>query len=95
MRGFSKKFIDWSTKSLKYSRVTEHEQGEPHKVVKRCEDQEDAKDRGGAYRVEIPSDAPILQGMKRMRETESRGLQKLFEVAYYVAAPGRPLSDFE
>ena len=95
MSGFSKKFIDGSAKSLKYSRVTEHEQGEPYKVAKRCKAKEEAKDRGGAYRVEIPSNAPILQGMKRTRETESRGLQKLFEVAYYVAAQGRPPSGFE
>ena len=30
-----------------------------------------------------------------MRESEHRGIQKLFDVAYYVAKQGRPLTDFE
>ena len=57
--------------------------------------QDDAKERGEAYRVEVPSDAPIVQGLKRMRESENRGIQKLFDVAYYIAKQGRPLTDFE
>ena len=43
----------------------------------------------------MPSDAPIVQGLKRMRESEHRGIQKLFDVAYYIAKQGRPLTDFE
>ena len=69
--------------------------GEPHKAAKKCKEQEEAKERGESYRVEVPVDAPILQGMKRMRETECRGVQKLFDIAYYIAAQGRPLSDYE
>ena len=43
----------------------------------------------------MPSDAPIVQGLERMRESEQRGIQKLFDVAYYTAKQGRPLTDFE
>ena len=43
----------------------------------------------------MPSDAPIVQGLERMRESEHRGIQKLFDVAYYTAKQGRPLTDFE
>ena len=57
-------------------------------------EQDEAKERGETYRVDIPTDAPIAQSFKRMRQTESEGLQKLY-VAYYVAIKGRPLSDFE
>ena len=91
---FSRKFIE-GIKAQKYSRITEHEQGEPHKAAKRGKEQDEAKERGDAYRGEIPTDAPILQGVKRMRDTEAQGLQKLFDVAYYVASKGRPLSDFK
>ena len=95
VKGFTKKFIDGSATSLKYIRVCEHEAGEPHKAAKKRKDQDDAKERGEAYRVEVPSDAPIVQGLKRMRESEHRGIQKLFDVAYYIAKQGRPLTDFE
>ena len=95
VKGFTKKFIDGSATSLKYTRVCEHEAGEPHKAAKKCKDQDDAKERSEAYRVEVPSDAPIVQGLKRMRESEHRGIQKLFDVAYYIAKQGRPLTDFE
>ena len=95
VKGFTKKFIDGSATSLKYTRVCEHEAGEPQKAEKNCKDQDDAKERGEAYRVEVPSDAPIVQELKRMRESEHRGIQKLFDVAYYIAKQGRPLTDFE
>ena len=65
VKGFTKKFIDGSATSLKYTRVCEHEAGEPHKAAKKCKDQDDAKERGEAYRVEVSSDAPIVQGLKR------------------------------
>ena len=95
VKGFTKKFIDGSATSLKYTRVCEHEAGEPHKAAKKCKDQDHAKEIGEAYRVEVPSDAPIVQGLKRMRESEHRGIQKLFDVAYYIAKKGRSLTDFE
>ena len=95
VKGFTKKFIDGLATSLKYTRVCEHEAGEPHKAAKKCKDQDDAKERGEAYRVEVPSDAPIVQGLKRMRESEHSGIQKLFDVGYYIAKQGRPLTDFE
>ena len=91
VKGFTKKFIDGSATSFKYTRVCEHEAGELHKAAKKCKDQDDAKERGAAYRVEVPSDAPIVQGLKRMRESEHRGIQKLFDVAFYIAKQGRPL----
>ena len=91
---FSRKFIDGSN-NFKSTRIYEHEESEPYKTAKRCKEYVEAKERGETYRLDIPTDAPIAQGFKRMRQTESEGLQKLFDVAYYVATKGRPLSDFE
>ena len=65
------------------------------RLQKRCKEYDEAKERGETYGLDIPTDAPIAQGFKRTRQTESEGLQKLFDVAYYVATKGRPLSDFE
>ena len=93
-KGFSRKFIDGSN-NFKSTRIYEHQGSEPHKTAKRCKEYEEAKERGETYRLDIPTDAPIVQGFKRMRQTESEGLQKLFDVAYYVATKGRLLSDFE
>ena len=93
-KGFSRKFIDGSN-NFKSTRKYEHEESKPHKTAKRCKEYVEAKERGETYRLDIPTDAPIAQGFKRMRQTESEELQKLFDVAYYVAKKGRPLSDFE
>ena len=79
-KGFSRKFIDGSN-NFKSTRIYEHEEREPHKTVKRCKEYDEAKERGETYRLDIPTDAPIAQGFKRMRQTESEGLQKLFDVA--------------
>ena len=35
VKGFTKKFIDGSATSLKYTRVCKHEAGEPHKAAKK------------------------------------------------------------
>ena len=93
-KGFSRKFIDGSN-NFKSTRIYEHEESEPHKTAKSCKEYDEAKERGETYRLDIPTDALIAQGFKRMRQTESEGLQRLFDVAYYVATKGRPLSDFE
>ena len=63
------------------------------KLQKRYKEKDEAKERGETYRVDIPTDASIAQSFKRMRQTESEGLHKLFDVAHYVAIKGR--SDFE
>ena len=93
-KGFNRKSIDGSN-NFQSTRIYEHEESEPHKTAKRCKEYDEAKKRGETYRLDIPTDAPIAQGFKRMRQAESEGLQKLFDVAYYVATKGRPLSDFE
>ena len=90
----NKRFID-GLNNLNSSRIKEHDEGEPHKTAKRYKEQDEAKERGETYRVDISTDAPIEQSFKRMRQTEAKGLHKLFDVAYYVAIKGRPLSDFE
>ena len=83
-KGFSRKSIDGSN-NFKSTRIYEHEESEPHKTAKRCKEYDEAKERGETYRLDIPTDAPIAQGFKRMRQTESEGPQRLFDVAYYVA----------
>ena len=66
IKGSSKKFID-GLNNLKSSKIKEHEKGEPHKSSKRYREQDEAKERGETYRVDIPTDAPIAQSFKRMR----------------------------
>ena len=80
-KAFSKKFTD-GLNHLNSSRINEHEKGEPHKTAKRYKEQDEAKERGETYRLDVPTDAPIVQSFKRTRHTESEGLQKLFDVAY-------------
>ena len=81
--------------TLKYSRRNEHDElGEPHKATKRCKEQNEAKERGEAYHVKIPTDAPILQSMKRMKQMK-RMKRRHRGYKNYVASKGRPLSDFE
>ena len=42
----------------------------------------------------VPANAPISQGLKHMRETESKGIKKLLQVAFFIVKKGKPLSDF-
>ena len=42
----------------------------------------------------IPKSSPLMQGFKRMKEGEGKGLIKLLEISYLIALRGRPFTDF-
>ena len=99
MPGYSDSFIKGS-KNFKTSALSDHEESKTHKQAIKCKLHNEAVSHGEVYKPprvvnKIPGTAPIALGVKRMREAESKGLVKLFEVAYLVAIKGRPYSDFK
>ena len=99
MPGYSSKFVKGS-QNFKTIALSDHQSSKTHKEAVVIKLHNEATQRGEQYRppnvkLSAPANAPIAQGLKLMRETESKGLQKLFEVAFFIAKKDRLLSDFE
>ena len=99
MPGYSNSFIKGS-RNYKALALSDHESCKTHMQAVKFNLHKEATKKGEVYRpppvkVTLPTNAPIAQALKKKRDTEMKGLVKLFDVAYFIAKKGRPFTDFK
>lgn len=88
------------SKNLKSSAVGDHERSGLHVRALRLEEEEQAKAENRKVRATIPTpseNSPIsiaVGNMGRLGKEEKSSIQRLFDIAYFIAFKGRPFSDF-
>ena len=92
-------FINGAT-NFKKSALQEHSTSDGHLTAVEETNHAQAKEAGLSLppkhvKINIPADSAIATGFQKMGDKERMGLEKLLDIAHYIALKGRPFMDFK